>query len=827
MPDFIRRISVASNGTGGNRDSYSPSISANGRYVAFYSYSNNLVVGDTNNSGDIFVYDLFTNTIRRVSVASNGTQGNGNSFYPSISASGDFIAYESVASNLVVGDTNNSRDIFVYDTVSNSTRLVSVASDGTGGNGDSSHASISASGRYIAYESTASNLVVGDTNNNSDIFVYDTLTKITRRVSVSSNGTQGNSSSYSPSISAEGNFIAFESYARNLVTGDTNSSRDIFVYNTVTNTTIRVSLASDGTQANGDSYTPSISASGRYVAFQSYASNLVVGDTNNSPDIFVYDTLTNSIRRVSVASDGTQGNDSSYGPSISADGRYVAFYSYASNLVAGDTNNAGDIFVYDTVTKTTRRISITNNGTQANGRSLNPSISADGSFVAFHSYASNLVSGDTNNNPDIFINEKTPTISINDVTLSEGNNGTTLAIFTVNLSNSSSQTVTVNYATADVTATGGNDYASVAGILTFNPGVTSQTVSVAVLGDTTSESTETFLVNLFNPSNSTLTKNQGRGTIVNDDQIPTISINDVTLSEGNNGTTLAIFTVNLSNSSSQTVTVNYATADVTATGGNDYASVAGILTFNPGVTSQTVSVAVLGDTTSESTETFLVNLFNPSNSTLTKNQGRGTIVNDDATAKNLINGTSISETLLGTNLEDMIKGFGGNDIIVGGIGQDEIYGGFGNDELIGDVTNLVGDESNMDDIIYGGFGNDRLHGGGGNDFLYGNPGNDQIWGDDGDDLIWGGFGNDILTGGFGVDTFVITRGGGTDTIRDFQIGEDYLALKDGLVFASLSITQLGSQAFISDNASNESLMLLSGVNAASLIANASNVFVNI
>ncbi|MFB8791962.1 MAG: hypothetical protein U7123_24725 [Potamolinea sp.] len=149
--------------------------------------------------------------------------------------------------------------------------------------------------------------MVGDTNNNPDIFVYDTVTNTTRRVSVSSNGTQGNSSSYSPSISAEGNFVAFESYARNLVVGDTNNSLDIFVYDTLTNTTVRVSIANNGTQGNGDSYTPSISASGRYVAFQSYASNLVVGDTNNSPDIFVYDTLTNITRRVSVANDGTGG----------------------------------------------------------------------------------------------------------------------------------------------------------------------------------------------------------------------------------------------------------------------------------------------------------------------------------------------------------------------------------------------------------------------------------------------------------------------------------------------------------------------------------------
>jgi Tol biopolymer transport system component len=399
----IRRVSVSTDGTEGNYYSSRASISADGRYVAFDSGASNLVSDDTNSSWDIFVYDRASNTTRRVSVASDGIQGNNSSSSLSISADGRYVAFSSIASNLVSGDTGNYGGIFVYDTVANTTRRVSLATDGTQGNDYSGFPSLSADGRYVAFESYASNLVSGDTNNASDIFVYDTVANTTRRVSVASDGTQGNNTSYSSSISADGRYVAFYSDASNLVSGDTNNAGDIFVYDTVANTTRRVSVASDGTQGNSSSGKASISTDGRYVAFESAASNLVSGDTNNAGDIFVYDTVANTTRRVSVASDGTQGNNNSFFPSISADGRYLAFHSVASNLVSDDTNGRGDIFVYDTVANTTRLVSVATDGPQGNGDSYYPSISADGSYVAFISDASNLVSGDTNNVSDIFV----------------------------------------------------------------------------------------------------------------------------------------------------------------------------------------------------------------------------------------------------------------------------------------------------------------------------------------------------------------------------------------------------------------------------------------
>jgi Tol biopolymer transport system component len=408
----ITRVSVDSAGNQANDWSVGSSISADGRFVAFESSASNLVPGDTNNTNDIFVRDLLTNTTTRVSVDSAGNQGNKVSSQPSISADGRFVAFYSDASNLVPGDTNNLPDIFVRDLLTNTTTRVSVDSAGNQGNLVSSDPSISANGRFVAFLSNASNIVPGDTNSSYDVFVRDTLSNTTTRVSVDSAGNQANSDSYYPSISADGRFVAFGSNSSNLVPGDPNNRYEIFVRDLSTNTTTRVSVDSAGNLGNGYSYTPSISADGRFVAFYSDASNLVPADTNNSPDVLVRDLSTNTTTRVSVDSAGNQANSDSYIPSISADGRFVAFYSDASNLAPGDTNNSPDIFMRDLLTNTTTRLSVDSAGNQGNADTrgfASPSISADGRFVAFPSSASNLVPGDTNNRSDIFVSNTSST----------------------------------------------------------------------------------------------------------------------------------------------------------------------------------------------------------------------------------------------------------------------------------------------------------------------------------------------------------------------------------------------------------------------------------
>jgi CSLREA domain-containing protein len=405
----VERVSVASDGTQGDGGSGSPSLSPDGRFVAFQSDASNLVPGDTNGRSDLFVYDRQNGTVERVSVASDGTQGDSSSSDPSLSADGRFVAFQSDASNLVPDDTNGGTDVFVYDRQSGTVERVSVASDGTQGNSSSNAPSISADGRFVAFSSDASNLIThSDTNGCTDVFVYDRQTQMVKRVSVAKDGTQGNSSSNAPSISADGRFVAFDT-ASNLVPGDTNEGDDTFVYDQQDRTVERVSVASNGRQGDygksGGSW-PSLSADGRFVAFGSSASHLVPGDTNGVSDVFVRDRQNGAFERVSVASDGTQGDSSSGGPSLSADGRFVAFWSYASNLVPGDTNGVIDVFVCDRQSGTIERVSVANDGTQGNSSSESPSLSPDGRFVAFSSFASNLVPGDTGSDWDVFVYDR-------------------------------------------------------------------------------------------------------------------------------------------------------------------------------------------------------------------------------------------------------------------------------------------------------------------------------------------------------------------------------------------------------------------------------------
>ena len=400
------RVSVASDGTEGNDWSHNPSISADGRFVAFHSAAINLVSDDTNSYWDIFVHDGQTGETTRVSVASDGIQGDSSSAYPTISADGRYVAFDSYADNLVSGDTNSTGDVFVHDRQTGQTMIVSIASDGSQGNSSSEFSSISADGRYVSFHTDADNLVSGDTNDSDDVFVHDRQTGTTTRISVASDGGQGDHSSWSASISGNGFFVAFVSDATNLVNGDTNGESDIFVHDRQTGETTLVSVASDGIQENRSSRYPSISVDGRYLAFDSEADNLVSGDTNSALDVFVHDRLTGETTRVSVASDGTQGNSSSSYPSISADGRFVAFESWADNLVNGDTNGTGDVFVHDRLTGLTERVSFTSGGIQVNFNSWSPSITSNGGSVAFASYAPNLVPNDTNNVTDIFVHER-------------------------------------------------------------------------------------------------------------------------------------------------------------------------------------------------------------------------------------------------------------------------------------------------------------------------------------------------------------------------------------------------------------------------------------
>jgi Tol biopolymer transport system component len=401
------RVSLAPDGSQADSHSLQTSLSADGRFLAFASIATNIVAGDTNGSSDVFVLDRQTGTTTRGSVGSGGVEAErgGSSLDPSISADGRFVAFESAARNLAPGDTNDVQDVFVHDRQTGNTTRVSVNSSGTQADKDSRSAVISGDGRFVAFQSNATNLVTGDTNSTEDVFVHDRQTSTTTRVSVGAGGAQSESAgtSTSPSISGDGRLVAFVSAARNLISADTNGASDVFVHDRQANTTARVSVASDGTPANFPSEHPVISADGRYVAFDSIASNLVPGDSGSS-DVFVHDRKTDATTRVSVGRDGAQADGSSMKPAISADGRFVAFESDARNLVAGDTNSATDVFVYDREKGVAAPISVAADGTQSDGRSAEPSLSEKAEIVAFHSYGSKLVAGDTNEKVDVFVN---------------------------------------------------------------------------------------------------------------------------------------------------------------------------------------------------------------------------------------------------------------------------------------------------------------------------------------------------------------------------------------------------------------------------------------
>lgn len=401
---YITRVSVDSSGNEGKSDSFHPSISSGGHYIVFESDADNLVAGDTNLAYDIFVHDRQTGETTCVSVDSLGNQGNAGSYAPSISADGRYVVFDSLASNLVAGDTNDASDIFIHDRQTGETTRISVDSLGNQGSGDSFAPTISADGFFVVFGSSASNLVADDINGMYDIFVRDIEAGETTRVSVDTSGNQGNNDCYGgSSISSDGRYVAFGSDASNLVAGDTNNWRDVFVHDRQTGQTTRVSVSSSGKEGNHQSQDPHITTDGRYVAFGSLASNLVAGDTNSGPDVFVHDRLFHRTTCVNVASSGKYGNKGGGSPSISSDGRYVAFTSAATNLVAGDTNSVNDIFVHDRQTRKTIRVSLSSSGKQADNHNYSPSISPDGHFVAFDSIASNLVEGDTNGKRDIFV----------------------------------------------------------------------------------------------------------------------------------------------------------------------------------------------------------------------------------------------------------------------------------------------------------------------------------------------------------------------------------------------------------------------------------------
>jgi Tol biopolymer transport system component len=371
-------------------------LSADGRFVVFATRDPGFATGDTNDSSDVFVRDRRAGTTSRVSLGIGGQQADSDSGGPSISADGRYVAFRSYASNLVAGDTNGWEDGFVHDRRTGRTvRIVSpLADSGT------LDVRLSGAGRHVSF-----GVPSADGTGDGHLMVRDLRTGVTRRVSVDSAGRAGDSGARGAALSSDGSVVAFSSDSTNLVPGDTNERTDVFVHDVGTGHTRRVSTGPRGAQLADPSVAPALSAAGRHVSFSTFAADVVPGDTNGSADVFVRDLRTGRTVIASVDARGRwPGADymSETSSMLSADGRYVAFTS-TFRLVAEDTNGVPDVYVRDLGRHAIWRVSIGAHGEQSAEDSYFIDMSADGRSVSFSSHASNLVPVDTNESSDIFV----------------------------------------------------------------------------------------------------------------------------------------------------------------------------------------------------------------------------------------------------------------------------------------------------------------------------------------------------------------------------------------------------------------------------------------
>ena len=405
----IERISLDSDEVQATGSSTLPQstrvVSTDGRFVVFSSDASNLVANDNNGVSDVFLRDRVLGTTVRISVNRNdGGDASGESHTPSINSDGRFIAFASLAGDLVEGDDNALLDVFVYDHNTGQVIRASLAASDGETDGDSKDPTISADGRYVTFSSSATNLVAEGANINVDIYVRDLFLGETSKVSVRPGGVFTELNSWNPSISANGRHVVFTSGDSGLVPGDIDGPQDIFVRNLDTWAIERVSVSTAGGESNARNGVAAISADGKVVAWWSRADNLVEGDDNGLDDIFVRDRVAGTTRRVNVSTAGEQASGGgSYHVSVTDNGRFVIYLSDANNLVADDNNGFGDIFSYDRFTGVTRRHSLTPDGVGGNDYSRRPSVSANGKYIAFESLASDFVNDDDNLVQDVFL----------------------------------------------------------------------------------------------------------------------------------------------------------------------------------------------------------------------------------------------------------------------------------------------------------------------------------------------------------------------------------------------------------------------------------------
>lgn len=400
----IERVSYGNNNVQINGPIFGYDVSDDGRIVAFVTKASNLDANDTNGKYDVYYIDTQTRVVKRVSADANGQQAfAGDSQYPNVSADGRYIVYQSSA-RIAATDTNLFNDIYLYDTQTGQNILVTTGLGGVASNLPSYNPHISADGRFVSFSSTANNLVDGDTNGQTDLFIYDVQATTIERIQGTVDGNQPNGSTVESFLSEDGRFVLYGSTSSNLTADDSDKIKDVFVYDRQSGINRLVSRSVSGQPLSMLSNGGAVSRDGRYATFFTDSPNVVAGENNGYSDVFLHDLVTGEIIQVSAGMNNSAANRESYGGFLSADGRYVVFNSGASNLVVGDGNNSADTFVYDRLQKTTELVSLSDGGVQGNKDSfMVPKISHNGRFILFRSFANNLVAGDTNNMDDVFM----------------------------------------------------------------------------------------------------------------------------------------------------------------------------------------------------------------------------------------------------------------------------------------------------------------------------------------------------------------------------------------------------------------------------------------
>ncbi len=716
------RVSTDASGAQISDGGSSALLSPDGTMIVFQTIAA-LDPSDTNASSDIYAKDLTTGAITWVSVTADGASSGGST--AALAAGKGYVAFHtSVAHD--PNDTNASTDIYVKNLTTGALELASTAANGTVGSASSSNASISANGRIVAFQTASTNLVAGDTNGATDIFVKNLDTGVVTVVSTTSAGAFANASAgittSGGALSGDGNLVVFHTIA-SLVAADTNAGADVYMRNVTTGELTLVSRGTGGGGGNGTSSVAQITADGTKIFFQSSASNMVSGDTNGVIDIFVYDVATGEITRVNVDASGAQANAASATGRPNSDGSVFSFQSAASNLVDGDTNGIADTFIKNLATGAVTRVSVASGGTQGNANSFAGTVSTDGTKVVYGSAATNLVANDTNAAGDIFLYSSGATASGDDVISGGSGNDT-------------------------IYGGGGNDR------------LAGQADNDILYGDAGNDT-------LFGDvGTDTLYGGDGNDVMQGGADADTLSggAGDDRLAGGAGADAMS------GGDGNDFYMVDDAGDTVDETGGSGTDTVRAWISWTLGAGFENLELAGTASQGQGNAADNLITGSNKANILLgldgadTLNGLAGDDRLDGGTGADTMSGGLGNDTYVVDNAGDVIDETGG-----GGVDTVETALAF---TLAGDFENLTLTGSGDVDGTGNGLAN-VLTGNAGANTLTGGGGADQLIGGGDDDVLIGGLGNDRLTGGAGADRFVFDglEAGGTDTILDLNFAQ--------------------------------------------------------